>query len=85
MLGKKVKNIEIKKRETIADLIKAFSESGGFTAKKLAIASDIFKDMQKDKNCVKFLSFPADVISTGLRGVIVDMVKNIEFPLVNYQ
>ena len=76
MLGKKVKNIEIKKGQTVATLIKAFSDSGGFTAKKLAVASDIFKDMEKDKECVKFLSFPADVISTGLRGVIVDLVKN---------
>ncbi len=76
MLGKKVKNIEIKKGEKISELIYAFSEAGGFTAKKLATASDIFKDMQKDKQCVKFLSFPADVISTGLRGVIVDLVKN---------
>ena len=76
MLGKKVKNIEIKKGEKVSDLVNAFSESGGFTAKKLAIASDIFKDMQRDSKCVKFLSFPADVISTGLRGVIVDLVKN---------
>ena len=76
MLGKKVKNIEIKKGEKVSTLMNAFSESGGFTAKKLAVASDIFKDMEKDSKCVKFLSFPADVISTGLRGVIVDLVKN---------
>ncbi len=76
MLGRKVKNIEIKKGEKVSDLIDSFSESGGFTAKKLAIASDIFKAMEKDRQCVRFLSFPADVISTGLRGVVVDMVKN---------
>ncbi len=75
MLGKKVENIEISKGNTISNLIKQFSLSGGFTAKKLATAADIFKDMEKDKACVKFLSFPADVISTGLRGVVKDLVK----------
>lgn len=76
MLGKKVKNIEIKKGEKISTLMKDFSEGGGFTAKKLAVSSNIFSEMERDKSCVKFLSFPADIISTGLRGVIVDLVKN---------
>ncbi len=82
MLGKKVKNIEIKKGQTVAELVKAFSDGGGFTAKKLAVASEIFKDMEKDKKCVKFLSFPADIISTGLRGVIVDLVKNKQVDVI---
>ncbi|EFD92888.1 MAG: deoxyhypusine synthase [Candidatus Parvarchaeum acidophilus ARMAN-5] len=82
MLGKKVKNIEIKKGQKVSDLVKAFSEGGGFTAKKLAVASDIFQEMEKDKNCVKFLSFPADIISTGLRGVIVDMVKKKQVDVI---
>ena len=76
MLGRRVKNIEIKKGQKIPELINSFYDSGGFTAKKLAIASEIFRDMQNDKKCIKFLSFPADIISTGLRGVIVDLVKN---------
>ena len=28
------------------------------------------------KTCTKFLSFPAAIMATGLRGVIIDMVKN---------
>lgn len=76
MLGNKVKNLSISKGESISSLIKQFESTGGFTAKKLAVAVDIFKEMQKDKDCLKFFSFPADIVSTGLRGVIKDMVKN---------
>ncbi len=76
MLGKKIENISVSKGEKIDSLIKQFSSAGGFTAKKLADAVEIFKDMQKDKECIKFFSFPADVVSTGLRGVIKDMIKN---------
>ena len=76
MLGKKVENISVKKGQSVKDLIDQFKLSGGFTSKKLAAASEIFDEMQADKQCVKFLSFPADIISTGARGVIKDMVKN---------
>lgn len=76
MLGEKVQNINIEGGETVKSLFKKFSVSGGFSSKKLAQASEILMDMGKDKECVKFLSFPADIVSTGTRGVIKDMVKN---------
>lgn len=76
MLGKKVDNLSLSKGETINGLIKQFESTGGFTAKKLADAVNIFKEMQNDKECLKFLSFPADIISTGTRGVIKDLIKN---------
>jgi deoxyhypusine synthase len=76
MLGKKVENIEIKKGETVSDLLKKFGEAGGFTARKLSDSIEIFRAMQEDVECVKFLSFPADIISTGTRGIIKDLVKN---------
>ncbi len=76
MLGKKVENIKLDKKSNIKNLVDQFGKSGGFTARKIADALEIFKSMEKDKDCFKFFSFPADIISTGTRGVIVDMVKN---------
>jgi len=76
MQKKPVKDIKIKKKMTVDDLTKEYFESGGFTAKKLAEGVNILEKMQKDKDCVKFLSFPACIISTGTRGVIKDLVKN---------
>ena len=76
MLGKKVQNLDVKKGETISSLLKQFELAGGFTAKKLADAAEIFKEMEHDKECLRFLSFPADIISTGTRGVIKDLIKN---------
>ena len=70
----KVKDIELGKRETITDLIGAFSTSGGFTARKLAVAAEILAEMM-EKDCVKFLSFPACIVATGTRGVIRTLVK----------
>ena len=71
-----VKDIKVKKGMTVDSLLRSMSESGGFTAKKLADATDLAERMIKQKGCVKFLSFPACIMATGTRGVIVDMVKN---------
>ncbi len=57
-----------------SDLIDKMEKSGGFGAKNLAQAVDILRDMKKD-NCIKFLSFPGCIVSTGLRGVIAQMIK----------
>ena len=71
-----VKDIKAKKGMTVDELIRAMGASGGFTAQKLADSVDIVEKMVKDKDCLKILSFPACIMSTGTRGVIVDMVKN---------
>ncbi len=70
-----IKDIEIKRKCPVNDLVKQMHKSGGFTAKNLAIGVDILERMIKDKNCLKFLSFPACIVATGTRGVIKEMVK----------
>lgn len=60
---------------TTDQLIKELYDAGGFSAKKVAEGVDILERMIREKECVKFLSFPACIISTGTRGVIKELVK----------
>jgi len=71
-----VKDIKVRKGMTVNSLLDQMRSSGGFTAKKLADATDLAERMIKQKGCVKFLSFPACIMATGTRGIIVEMVKN---------
>ena len=71
-----VQDIKIEKGMTVNYLMKQMSMAGGFTAQKLADSVDVIENMMKDKDCLKILSFPACIMATGTRGVIVDMVKN---------
>ena len=73
---KPVKDLKINKDVKLVELLNQMNEIGGFTAKKLATGIEIFESMKNDKECIKFLSFPACIISTGLRGVIKDLIKN---------
>jgi len=50
-------------------------DAWGFTAGKLATGVDILEAMTADKKCIKFLSFTTDIIATGTRGVIRELVK----------
>ncbi|MFN3528208.1 MAG: deoxyhypusine synthase family protein, partial [Candidatus Altarchaeaceae archaeon] len=70
-----IKDIKIGKF-TADEIVRQMYNGGGFTAKKVGEATEILEEMEKDKKCVKFLSFTADIIATGLRGVIKDLIKN---------
>ncbi|MGC9200342.1 MAG: deoxyhypusine synthase [Candidatus Aenigmatarchaeota archaeon] len=79
---KEVKDITFKKNESVDSIVRKMKESGGFQAPHLSQAIDILEEMIKNKKCVKFLSFTADIISTGARGIIKDMIKNKWFDVI---
>ena len=77
-----IKDFKIKNKICTNDLVKQMYDSGGFSAKKIAIGVDIIEDMTKDKNCIKFLSFPACICATGTRGIIKELIKKKIFDVV---
>jgi len=68
--------------ESADEIVRGMAEGGGFSAKNLAVGVDILEKMMRDKQCLRFLSFTADIISTGTRGIIRDMVKEKLFDVV---
>ena len=82
MKEKLVKDIKLKKGMNSNELIKELYDSGGFTAKKVAQGVDIIENMVKEKDCIRFLSFPACIISTGTRGIIKELLKRKLFDVV---
>ena len=60
---------------TLTELLERFGTAGGFTAAKLAPAAGIMRRMY-DSDCTVFLSFPADIMATGTRGVLRQLVSN---------
>ncbi|MCL4325137.1 MAG: deoxyhypusine synthase [Candidatus Thermoplasmatota archaeon] len=57
-------------------ILKAYGKAGGFSARALATAADILEGMWRDPGATVFLSFPADIIATGTRGLIRDLVAS---------
>ena len=80
--GKPVEDFYITKDMQINKIFEQMSKSGGFESRNLADGLYALTDMIKDENCLKFLSFVAAITSTGLRGVIKDMIKKKWFDVV---
>ena len=70
-----VKDIHISSDTKLSDLISQFGEAGGFVASKVSTATSIVKDMISE-DCTKFVSFPADIMATGTRGLMKQMIDN---------
>lgn len=70
-----VKDIDVTTINSVSDLLKSFLSVGGFMAQHLGKAYAILRDILSKNEVTVFMSFPADIVATGLRGVIRDMVK----------
>ena len=80
--NKIVKDISIKNEDDLQSIFDQLSNSGGFESRNLADGLEILSTMINDKDCLKFLSFVAAITSTGLRGIIADMLKKKMFDVV---
>ncbi len=79
---RKVVDIRPAEISSFSQLMDAMERAGGFGGRKVAEATGILKRMLQDKECTRFLSFPAAIMATGVRGVIVDMVRRGLFDVI---
>ena len=74
--GKPIQDISITKASSLETIFEQMSKSGGFESRNVADGVEILTVMMKENACQKFLSFVGAIISTGLSGIIKDMIKN---------
>jgi deoxyhypusine synthase len=74
-LLEKVKDVRLKPSKDVVSLLDQMHGAGGFMGRHLAEVARIYTEMLDDPSCTKFLSFPAALVATGTRGVIVDMIR----------
>ena len=79
---KKVKDFEIRESRDSEAILKQMEELGGFQGNKVAKAVAILEKMIRDERSLNFLSFPASLVATGIRGVFKEMIKRRWFDLV---
>ncbi|MHA1859999.1 MAG: deoxyhypusine synthase [Candidatus Asgardarchaeia archaeon] len=82
MLNRKVLDLDFSSILSVDDVVRQMGGGGGFVAKKLSVGVNILERMVKDGSCKRFLSFPACIVATGLRGVIKELVKRKLFDVV---
>jgi deoxyhypusine synthase len=70
-----VKDYDYTKEMTVNELVNQMEDAWGFTAGKLATSVNIMQSMIEAEGCVKFLSFTGNLVATGTRGVLRELVK----------
>jgi deoxyhypusine synthase len=80
-LSKKISDYSIDSKNTDS-IFSAMVNCGSFESRNLSEGVGILRAMINDKKCTRFLSFVGAIISTGLRGIIRDMLKKRMFDCV---
>jgi len=74
-MPRRVEDIRIDDRPTLDTLVRRMDAAGGFSAKQVAEGVDLLARMLGDRSMTRFLSFPADIVATGTRGVLATLVR----------
>jgi len=72
MAGRKI--VDFEARGAVSDLLGDF-ESAGFQASHLAQAVALMREMKEDQNRTVFLAFTANLVASGLRGVLAQVIR----------
>jgi len=75
MLEDIVEDYQFSEKMSVDGLVLQMEKAWGFTAGKLATGVNILERMIKMHNCVKFLSFTGNLVATGTRGALKELVK----------
>jgi deoxyhypusine synthase len=70
-----IKDYDFSEAMSVDELVLQMEKAWGFTAGKLAAGVGMLEDMIKDGKCVKFLSFTGNLVATGTRGALKELVK----------
>jgi deoxyhypusine synthase len=60
---------------SVDELVSQMEKAWGFTAGKLATGLNILEKMTRDNKCINFISFTGNLVATGTRGVLKELVK----------
>lgn len=74
-LKERVEDYEFSEKMTVDELVSQMDKAWGFTAGKFAVGLKIFERMVEDKKCLKFISFTGNLVATGTRGALKELVK----------
>jgi len=75
MLKDAVVDYDFSKSLSVDELVVQMEKAWGFTAGKLAVAVRIIERMSEASGCVKFLSFTGNLVATGTRGALKELVR----------
>ncbi len=82
MLKEGVEDYTFSDKMSVDELVLQMEKAWGFTAGKVAVGVNIVERMAKTRDCVKFLSFTGNLVATGTRGALKELVQRKLFDVI---
>ncbi|MCS7137708.1 MAG: deoxyhypusine synthase [Candidatus Caldarchaeum sp.] len=77
-----VEDLKLGREVSAAQLLSMMRSMGGFMGMHVGQAFEILKEMIWDEKCLRALSFTGNLVATGLRGVIAELLRRKLFDIV---
>jgi deoxyhypusine synthase len=74
-MRRRVEDIRIDDAPPLDTLVRRMEAAGGFSAKAFAEGVDFLARILADQRMTTFLAFPADLVATGMRGVLASLIR----------
>jgi deoxyhypusine synthase len=74
-MPRRVEDVRIDDGPSLDALVRRLEAGGGFSAKGFARGVELLAGILADRDLTTFLSFPADVVATGTRGVLATLIR----------
>ncbi|MGA9839432.1 MAG: deoxyhypusine synthase [Thermoplasmata archaeon] len=74
-MPRRVEDVRIDDHPSLDTLVRRMEAGGGFSAKGVAEGVDLLARILGDRKMTRFLSFPADIVATGTRGVLATLIR----------
>jgi deoxyhypusine synthase len=74
-MPRKVEDIRLDDRPGLDALVARMAAAGGFSGREVAEGVDLLTHILDDESMTVFLSFPADLVATGTRGVLAELLR----------
>jgi deoxyhypusine synthase len=75
-MRRKVEDIRLDDTPSLDTLVRRMESAGGFSGKELSDGVGLLAEILEDEEMTVFLSFPADLVATGTRGVLYELLRS---------
>lgn len=82
VLREEVVDFTVEENMSICELVEKYGQSHGFMAGHIYRASKVLAEMTLDRDATRVLTFTGNLVSTGLRGVLAQLIREGWFNVV---